>query len=210
MLPAELRVLALGDSYTAGEGIAVEESWPARLQAALAAKGLAVQLEIVAQTGLSSEELERALAERGLEPPYDLVLLGVGVNDQYRGYPLQRYRESFARLLRRALVLAGERPERVLVLSIPDWGVTPFAAESGRDPSRIAAEIDAFNEAARALAAAEGAGFVDLTAISRRLGATALALDRLHPSAAQHEAWLKESILPAVRQALGHGPHSPP
>lgn len=211
-LMAEIRALALGDSYTVGEGIAPSDAWPARLVSTLREEGLELELEVLAKTGWSSGELAEAVSGHAFNPPYALVTLGVGVNDQYRGLPLAEYEAHFTALLRRAIALAGNRPERVLVLSIPDWGVTPFAREKGRDPTRIAAEIDAFNELARQATAAQGARFVELTAISRRLGASALAPDRLHPSAEQHRAWLEQAILPAARQALAlpPTPHSPP
>lgn len=206
------RILALGDSYTVGEGIAPADAWPARLVSTLREEGLELELEVLAKTGWSSGELAEAVSGHAFNPPYALVTLGVGVNDQYRGLPLAEYEAHFTALLRRAIALAGNRPERVLVLSIPDWGVTPFAREKGRDPTRIAAEIDAFNELARQATAAQGARFVELTAISRRLGASALAPDHLHPSAEQHRAWLEQAILPAARQALAlpPTPHSPP
>ncbi|MDW8478585.1 MAG: GDSL-type esterase/lipase family protein [Xanthomonadales bacterium] len=201
----EPRLLALGDSYTIGEGVAAEERWPSQLERAFAGEGLALAVEVLATTGWTTDELAAAMARRGLEGPYELVTLGIGVNDQYRGRPPEAFRAGLAALLGRAIELAGGRAERVLVLSIPDWGVTPFAAASGRDPARIAAEIDAFNAIARAEAEARGAAFVELTALSRELGAGALAADGLHPSAAQYALWVERRILPAVRRALAGG-----
>src|SRR5512147_2542492 len=96
---------------------------------------------------------------------YDLVTLLIGVNNQYRGRPLDEYEAQFTALLDRAIALAGHRAGRVLVLSIPDWGVTPFAAKSGRDVARIGAELDAFNKAAAAICAGRGVRFVDITPI---------------------------------------------
>ncbi len=213
-VPAPIRFLALGDSYTVGEGVPAGQAWPERLAAALRGEGARVELEVVAKTGWTSGELAEAMGRQAFRPPYDLVSLGIGVNDQYRGLSLDEYRGQFARLLDRAITLAGGRPGRVLVLSIPDWGVSPFAADSGRDPARIAAEIDAFNAIARATAEERGATFVELTGLSRALGAAALTGDRLHPSGGQYAAWVEQRILPAARRALSTfpqaDPHSPP
>lgn len=212
--PAPIRFLALGDSYTVGEGVPAEQAWPRRLAEALRGEGATVALEVVAKTGWTSGELAEAMTWQTFRPPYDLVSLGIGVNDQYRGLPLDEYRRCFAGLLERAIALAGGRPGRVLVLSIPDWGVSPFAIASGRDPARVAAEIDAFNAIARATAEQRGASFVDLTELSRALGAAALTGDRLHPSGGQYAAWVEQRILPAARRALAPSlqaaPQSPP
>src|SRR5690606_23052374 len=102
---------------------------------------------------------------------WDVVSLLIGVNDQYRGRGLAGYVDGFTALLQRAIALADAQPRRVFVLSTPDWGVTPFAAASGRDPARIGDELDAFNAAARAACRAHGVAFVDVTAVSRELGA---------------------------------------
>ena len=133
-------------------------------------------------------------------PPYGLVTLQIGVNNQYRGRPADDYREQFAGLLDRAIALAGGRAARVVVASIPDWGVTRFAREQGRDRARIAAELDVYNALARAETERGGARFVDITGTSRQ-HPELLADDGLHPSAAQYALWV-EAIEPAVRAAL--------
>jgi len=135
-------------------------------------------------------------------PPYDLVTLLIGVNNQYRGRPLDEYHAQFHALLQRAIKLAGGNAGHVIVVSIPDWGVTPFAAREGRDASVAAREIDAFNAAACTEAGSVGAHWVDVTTISRAPGARAeLADDGLHPSAAQYARWT-EAILPVARGVL--------
>jgi len=195
----ELRFLALGDSYTIGEGVADAERWPNQLAARL---HLAAP-EVIARTGWTTDELAAAMDAYAFAPPYALVTLLVGVNNQYRNRDLANYRAEFTQLLRRAIMLAAGTPQHVLVVSIPDWSVTPFARASGRDLAQVAREIDAFNAAKAQIAAALHAGYADVTAISRDRGGDAEMLvdDDLHPSAAMYTRWL-EAILPAASRAL--------
>lgn len=193
--------LALGDSYTIGEAVAAHERWPAVLAQRLRHGGTPIdEPQIVAVTGWATDELAQGMDAAVLLPPYDLVTLQIGVNNQYRGRPADDYRAQFAGLLERAIALAGDRAARVVVASIPDWGVTRFAREQGRDRARIAAELDAYNALARAESERAGARFVDITGISRQ-HPELLADDGLHPSAAQYALWV-EAIEPAVRAAL--------
>ena len=193
--------LALGDSYTIGEAVAAHERWPAVLAQRLRHSGTPIdEPQIVAVTGWTTDELAQGMDAAVLLPPYDLVTLQIGVNNQYRGRPADDYRAQFAGLLERAIALAGDRAARVVVASIPDWGVTRFAREQGRDRARIAAELDAYNALTRAETERAGARFVDITGISRR-HPELLADDGLHPSAAQYALWV-EAIEPAVRAAL--------
>ncbi len=195
--------LALGDSYTIGEGVAADERWPAQLARRLRALGVALaDPEIVATTGWTTDELAAAMDAATLTPPYALVSLLIGVNNQYRGRALDEYRDEFATLLARARSLAGS-PARVFVVSIPDWGVTRFAHGQGRDAAQVGTAIDAFNAAARAIANAAGIPFVDVTAASREAGdgEAMLVADGLHPSAAQYALWTDE-IVPVARALL--------
>jgi lysophospholipase L1-like esterase len=199
-----LRWLALGDSYTIGEDVAEDGRWPVQLAALLGADGIAVDPPlIVARTGWTTDELSTAMDAADLVREYDLVTLLIGVNNQYRGRALDEYEAQFGALLERAITLAGQRAGRVLVLSIPDWGVTPFALRSGRDAARIGAELDAFNRAAAAICAGCGVAFVDITPISRDPGARPdmLAADGLHPSAAQYALWARRAM-PAAKALL--------
>ncbi|NCT66949.1 MAG: SGNH/GDSL hydrolase family protein [Rhodanobacteraceae bacterium] len=196
--------LALGDSYTIGEGVDADERWPAQLARRLRARGVAIDdPQVIATTGWTTDELAAAMDAATFAPPYALVTLLIGVNNQYRGRELANYRIEFGALLARAIALAGGDARRVVVVSIPDWGVTRFARAQGRDAPRIAAEIDAFNDVAREVATASGAAFVDVTAKSRDAGdADAMLVgDGLHPSAAQYARWT-DLILPAAEQAL--------
>jgi len=186
------RFLALGDSYTIGEGVAADERWPAQLARRLRAHGIAFDdPQIIAKTGWSTDELADAIDAAEFDAPYALVTLLIGVNNQYRGRDLANYRDEFSALLARAVAFAGGLTDRVVVVSIPDWGVTRFAREQDRDLQHVAAEIDAFNAAARAIADAQGIAFVDVTAASRTFGDATHALvdDGLHPSAAQYALW---------------------
>jgi lysophospholipase L1-like esterase len=198
-----VRYLALGDSYTIGEGVAPEERWPVQLSRLLHAAGLDIAAPgIVARTGWTAAELAAALASDAPAGPFDLVSLLIGVNNQYRGLDIAGYRMEFESLLDAAVGLAGGEPGRVLILSIPDWGATPFA--TGRDRARIAAEIDAFNAVNREAALLRAALYVDVTGISRT-HSRMLADDQLHPSGEMYALWAA-AALPVALAALGTSP----
>jgi lysophospholipase L1-like esterase len=199
--PTELRYLALGDSYTIGEGVPESGRWPMQLANALRNDGIPMSdPRIIAQTGWTTDELDAAIDTALVFPEYDLVSLLVGVNNQYRGRDVDEYRMQFAGLLERAIGFAQGRRERVLVLSIPDWGVTPFARGLARDVRQVANEIDAFNAAALETCMRRGVVFVDITGVSRQRGVEAEMLvdDGLHPSALMYAEWTRLA-LPAVR-----------
>lgn len=201
---ARLRYLALGDSYTIGEGVEPAQRWPLQLVQRLRDDGIALDdPQIVATTGWTTDELSAGMDAATLAPPYDLVSLSIGVNNQYRGRDPENYRHEFTALLRRAIALAGQHPERVIVVSIPDWGATRFGHESGRDTAAIARELDAFNAISREEARRLGAAWADVSTISREAGsdATQLADDGLHPSGRQYASWLAP-VLPLARAAL--------
>ena len=193
--------LALGDSYTIGEGVPEHGRWPVQLVARLHAKHVELQApRIIATTGWTTDELSAAMDDAGLHAGNGLGTLLIGVNNQYRGRAPAEYREQFLALLERAIALAGDA-RRVIVVSIPDWGVTRFA--EGRDRAAIGHAIDAFNAIARDEAQRAFARWVDITGISRTAGAAdaMLADDGLHPSAAQYALWV-EAILPQAEAAL--------
>ena len=193
--------LALGDSYTLGEGVRPEQSWPWQLAAALRERGADVaDPEIIARDGWTSEELLEAVHMRKdiftARAPWDLVTLLIGVNDQYRGLLPESYRENFRLILDAAIASAGGE-DSVIVISIPDWSATPFA--DSRDRSAISGAIDAFNEVNREEAEAAGAVWIDVAPASR-LAADDLGLiaeDGLHPSPSMYREWT-ELILPAA------------
>lgn len=198
----KVHYLALGDSYTIGESVAEDMRWPVQLAARLRADGRDIDApELVARTGWTTGELAAAIRGRTLRPRYELVSLLIGVNNQYRGLPIDAYRSEFRALLGVAVAHAGGHAGRVLVVSIPDWGVTPFA--EGRDRAAIGRDIDAFNAVAKAEAAHRGARWVEITDLSRDAArdSALVASDGLHPSAAMYRSWLPR-LLPAARAAL--------
>jgi lysophospholipase L1-like esterase len=183
-----LRYLALGDSYTIGESVDSAGRWPVQLARALRAKKInVVDPEIVARTGWTTDELAAGIQVAAPAGPYDLVSLLIGVNNQYRGRDAEKYRAEFRSLLAQSVEFAGGKASHVIVLSIPDWGVTPFAA--GRDRAKIGAEIDKFNSIAREETLAAGARWVDVTPVSREPHDGWYAGDGLHPTAAQYARW---------------------
>jgi lysophospholipase L1-like esterase len=205
-----MRFLALGDSYTIGEAVAPEERWPVLLAALLRAEGLDVdEPVIIARTGWTTDELNAGIDQAAPEGTYDLVSLLIGVNNQYRRRSLDQYRQQFVGLLERAIAFAGGDASRVLVLSIPDWGVTPFAG--GQDRQRIAGDIDRFNLANQEEAARLGARYIDVTPSSRQAASdrSLLASDGLHPSGRMYAQWAALA-LPAALEALQHSPGETP
>ena len=199
-MASALSYLALGDSYTIGEGVEESGRWPMQLAAALRDAGIAIaDPRIIATTGWTTDELSAAMDAAEPLGEWEFVSLLIGVNNQYRGREVDDYLGEFTRLLQRAIALANGRADRVLVLSIPDWGVTPFAFASGRDRQLIADQLDAYNAAAREVCAAHGVAFVDITGISREGGdaPAMLAEDGLHPSAGMYSRWTQAALPPA-------------
>jgi lysophospholipase L1-like esterase len=200
----DMRYLALGDSYTIGEGVAPAERWPVQLARALREEGVRMpDPRIIATTGWTTDELSSALDMEEPLGSWQFVSLLIGVNNQYRGRTVTDYRAEFEALLERAIGYAGGRADRVVVLSIPDWGVTPFARAQDRDAGKIAAELDAYNAAAREISERHGVAFVDVTALSRAYGDEPAMLvdDGLHPSGSMYRLWT-EATLPVARRLL--------
>lgn len=184
--------LALGDSYTIGEGVPLHHSYPYQALQLLRAAGRAFYApEIVARTGWTSHELTAHLQQTRLLPAYDYVTLLIGVNDQYRGLPEAEYERSFEWLAEQALVFTQGLADRVAVLSIPDWSVTPYAA--GRD---AAAGIDAHNAINRRISTQKGFHYIDITPAYRLTGglADSVVEDGLHPSHAVYRSWAEQLV----------------
>ncbi|MEL6111006.1 MAG: GDSL-type esterase/lipase family protein, partial [Planctomycetota bacterium] len=159
------------------------------------------QTQIVAKTGWTTGELLQAIESAQPAGPFDLVSLLIGVNNQYRGLPISEFADELNALLSLAIRFADGDANRVLVLSIPDWSVTPFAAD--RDRATVANEIDRFNECKRQRARASNCHFIDVTPISRLAAndRSLLASDELHPSASMYSSWCT-IVLPFARIAL--------
>jgi lysophospholipase L1-like esterase len=199
---ARARILALGDSYTIGESVSSDDRWPVQLVSLLRARGLDVaDPQIIARTGWTTRDLSTAIDEERPRGPFDLVTLLIGVNDQYRGRSAEEYRPQFRLALSRAMTQAGRRPESVIVISIPDWGVTPHG--QGRDRRKVATDIDAFNAVNREEASAAGTHYADITGLSRLAAnnRNLVAADGLHPSAAMYVEWA-HAILPLALDVL--------
>ena len=195
------RYLALGDSYTIGESVSEEDRWPNQLVKQLEAEGIQVEITMIARTGWTTDELWTGIQAAEIQAPYDLVSLLIGVNNQYRGYDIDAYREQFIFLLNKSIEYAAGNPDRVIVLSIPDWGVTPFAG--GRNSEQIAKQIDEFNSVNRAEVEKAGAHYVDVTTISRQAvnDPALLAPDGLHPAGKMYSMWA-EKVLPVALETL--------
>jgi lysophospholipase L1-like esterase len=198
-----LRYLALGDSYTIGEGAAASARWPVQLARGLRERGVHIAPpEIIAKTGWTAGELNDAIAHADPQGPYALVTLLAGVNNQYRGMIQSSFRVQFKGVLQRAIDLADYLPQRVIVVSIPDWGLTPWNAsrKTPRSPARVAREIDAYNRIVHKLVAAAHAHFVDITDLTRA-DPNAVVADGLHPNAAMYARWV-ERVMPVATRAL--------
>lgn len=180
----------------------MEESgrWPVQLARQLREKGLPVDPpDVIARTGWTTDELLKAIKQAHINTTYDLVSLLIGVNNQYRGYPIDQQRREFEELLTQAITFAGGNPERAFVLSIPDYGVTPFGRD--RDPEKIKQEINEYNELNRKIAAAHGVTYFDITPISREAIEKPgyVADDGLHPSDEMYAKWVDRIFLWAFR-----------
>jgi lysophospholipase L1-like esterase len=195
------RYLALGDSYTIGESVSAEDRWPDQLAKLLESENIKTEVTIIARTGWTTSELWQGIRAVKISPPYDLVSLLIGVNNQYRGYAINEYRDQFNFLLHKAIEYADGDPDRVFVLSIPDWGMTPFASDRGRE--HISKEIDEFNSMNREMSEKAGVHYIDVTSISRESinDTTLTAPDGLHPSGKMYAMWA-EKALPIVKEIL--------
>lgn len=187
--------LALGDSYTIGESVPETDRFPSILVQELKKKDLHFETPtIIAKTGWTSGELITAIEDANIQRNFDLVTLLIGVNNQYRGLSVEDYRVELRKLLRQAMVFAANKPENVRVISIPDWGVSPFAAS--RDRRLIAEEIDVFNAVKKEEVTALNLTFVDITDISRSAldQEEYFASDGLHFSGKMHALWVEEIL----------------
>ena len=192
--PKKYYYLALGDSYTIGEKVAPPDNFPSQLSVLMSNDTVDFQpARIVAKTGWTTDELEAGIIAADQQQPlrnsYDFVTLLIGVNNQYRGRTVDNYKPEFEELLKKAIRYAGNKADHVAVLSIPDWGVTPFA--NGRDRAQIAAEIDAYNVANKQITQLYNVHYINITPWTREAAndLSLLATDGLHPSAKEYRRW---------------------
>lgn len=198
----EYSYLALGDSYTIGESVDSTMRWPVQLADSLSQRGFPVSPpKIIATTGWTSDELMQGIIRANIQDTFDLVSLLIGVNNQYRGYDTAQYRFEFQELLYRSIEFAGGVTGQVFVVSIPDYGVTPFGQT--KDPEKIARELDIYNDMARKMCTARGIAFYNITDISRKADENAelVASDDLHPSGKMYTQWVAH-ILAEVQAQL--------
>ena len=194
--------LALGDSYTIGEGVAINERFPHQLVAALKKENLLVnEPRYVATTGWTTAELQAAIGQQNISGTYDIVSLLIGVNDQYRGLDTAGYRIRFTQLLQQALGFAGNRTNRVFVLSIPDYSATPFVPADRKE--KVSREIDAFNRINKEITIKAGISYTDITPSTREAAqdGSLLTTDRLHYSGKEHARWVA-LLAPEVRKSF--------
>ena len=185
--------LALGDSYTIGESVEEKDRWSLQLIDILKNDFNITKHDIVARTGWTTSELIQAIEAKKLTDQYDMVSLLIGVNNQYRGQSLDTYRVEFRQLLNISTKFAKNDTKKVIVLSIPDWGQSPFAR--GQDTQKIASEIDAFNNVAKEECKKMNIAFVDITDITRKnTDASMFAIDGLHYSGKMHQLWAREAV----------------
>lgn len=196
-----LTFLALGDSYTIGEGVKNEDSFPFQTAGLLRKKGITVNDPvIIARTGWTTSDLIHAIKEKKIQRTFDFVTLLIGVNNQYQNKPVEQYKEEFTQLLQTAILFASGDPNRVFVLSIPDYGVTPFAVE--KNPQRIAREIVNYNDINKSLADEMDTQYVNIFFESLLAGSDPemLTHDGLHPSGKQYALW-SQRLADAIKTA---------
>lgn len=196
------RYLALGDSYTIGESVDATQTYPQQTVDYLNADSFHFEKpKIIAVTGWTTTNLLNALDASTPDNNFDIVTLLIGVNNQYQGRSLENYKSEFSELLRRSVAYAGGNKSHVIVLSIPDYSVTPFG--QARDTAKIAAEIAGFNEANKDITRKEEIAYLDITQISKgaKTNAALTAADGLHPSAEQYKRW-STMLAPVIENIL--------
>jgi len=194
--------LALGDSYTIGEQVPMNENFPHQLVALLRKEQLNVSAPvIIAKTGWTTDELAASIREHNLHESFSFVTLLIGVNNQYRGRDIDNYKIEFTDLLNQAIVFANGHSHHVFVVSIPDWGVTPFAHD--RDKQAIAVAIEQYNATCKEITIAHKCNFCNITDSTRANGVKPdyLAEDGLHPSGLEYKIWA-EQLAPMVSKVL--------
>lgn len=196
-----LKYLALGDSYTIGEAVSAQERWPVQLTERLRQQDFAVNdPQIIAATGWTTGKLLSAIDKENMQSEFDLVSLLIGVNNQYRKHDIDVFRQEFTTLVQKSIFFAKKKPEGVFVLSIPDYGATPFAA--GKDPETVARELEEYNNLSRSICERFGVSYYNITNISKKAPTdiSLLADDELHPSGKMYSQWVDLIFSDVVNQ----------
>lgn len=197
--------LALGDSYTVGEGEKQEYTYPEQVARILKKEGWTFsKTQILAKTGWTSGELLEATIAQGLkEERFDFVSLLIGVNNQYRGQSPEQFQKDLRDLIDLCQVLVGRNTSRIAVLSIPDWGVTPFGQNGPQEVNRIAAEIDLLNQIIKKETSKMGIAYLDITESYRSKGGLSahLVADGLHPNQYIYQDWAR-ALAPFVKNGI--------
>ncbi len=188
------KLLALGDSYTIGEAVNINQRWPIQLAERLQKKSITLDSIIIATTGWTTDELQLGIEMRDLNDTYELVSLLIGVNNQYRSYPIEQYEREFRQLLEQGIKFAGNNPDAVMVISIPDYSVTPFTKEKKLNKKKIAREIDEYNAIGEKLTKLKNVKFIHITPSSREAknDLSLIATDGLHPSGKMYSQWVDQ------------------
>ena len=192
------KFLALGDSYTVGASVTFSERWPVQFLDELKLYTTAIDtLQIIATSGWRVDQLKFGMDNSNLEPPYGLVSLLIGVNNQYQGQNANDFRPEFIEMLEKSLKLVNNRKERFFVISIPDWGASPYGF--GFDRAKVSKEINEFNSVVKEESEKRGLRYFDITAISRRalIDRTLIASDGLHPSGKMYKLWV-DMMIPEI------------
>jgi len=190
-----LTFLALGDSYTVGTSEIYQNSWPVQLKKKLQNKKILLKKpQIIAGAGWTTEKLLEQLELKKLSPSFNLVSLQIGVNNQYRNQKMSRFQNEFSLLLEKSVALANNDTSRVFVLSIPDWGITPFARL--KDNVKISKEIKAYNAIIKKKSEERGVLYIDVTKSSREAlyDNSLIAKDSLHPSRKMYKSWVRKIV----------------
>lgn len=198
----KIRYLALGDSYTVGEGVASSLSWPYQLVDSLSKKNnYETTVQVIAETGFMVKDLKQALTQDLFDKPYNLISILIGVNDQFLGFSVDEFRSEFTDLINLIISKSTVSQTKIFVVSIPDWGSTPFGGNWDRN--KVAKAIDAYNNVLKGVCQIQQIEYINITDISR-IGPNDWALvaeDGLHPSGKMYGFWL-ERIFPRVLKIL--------
>ncbi len=194
-------MLCLGDSYTIGEAVEESERFPMQTVELLKMKGIYFEKPtIIAKTGWTTDELSSAIKEANMKGTYDAVTLLIGVNNQYRGRDLENYRKEFRELLKISIDYANGNVNHVFVISIPDWGVTPFGAAHKRGEKKIGEDIDLFNTISQQESQEARVHYINITPFSRdaKNNSALIATDGLHPSCKMYKVWAEKLVAEIV------------